>query len=200
MNKTVIKNLVKMDLDILLHEKIFILLSIFFMLIGLFIPLIPALFIPSAGFICSLNNTKYQQYGISYDTLFSMPAKKNEIVLSKFLLQLLLLLAISPCYIWFATISLELTAYAFIVTTTFSIISACILTTLTFFFTSKIYYFAVLGINLLNFIDNKFMLNVDSDIPLNAVYFLLLLLITTFILIPSSIFLSIKALEKKQLV
>ncbi|MGL4451355.1 MAG: hypothetical protein ACRCTZ_09215 [Sarcina sp.] len=200
MDKTRIKNLIKMDLDIILNQKPFVFLSIFFIIIGFFIPLLAALFIPSAGFICSLDDTKHQQFGISYCKLFCSPVKKSEIVISKFLLQLILLLAISPCYIWFATISLKLTAYVFFVTTSFSLISISLLTFLTFLFTCKIYYFAVIGINLLNFIDNSFMLNIDSNIPSNPEHFLLTLLIASFITISLSIFLSIKKLERKQLV
>ncbi|MGL4656609.1 MAG: ABC-2 transporter permease [Sarcina sp.] len=201
MDKTRIKSLMKMDLNVIFQEKIFIFLSIFFIALGFAIPFFPSLLIPTIGFICSLDDVKHQQYGVSYNKLFSIPVKKSEIVISKFLLQLVLIIATIPCYVFFGIISLEIATYVFLATASSAMIFCSILTFLTFAFSSKVTMIVgVIFINIMQILNNdNIMLNLDSKIPLNASAYITFLLIGVFIIIPLSIILSIKALEKKQL-
>ena len=201
MNTDRIIKLLKIDISKCFSEKIVIVMCFFIILCGFAIPLVSAIALPLLIFVLSMKDLKAQQLGIDCNLAYSLPVKKSEIVIEKFLLQFLCMLITLPAYIYIATVSLETAIYVFLVTLTSSMIVCSILTTLIFVFELWVPVFIGIMIpNLLLMIDSRFILYLDSDLPLDAVPFTTVMLVTAFIVVPISIFISIKAIKKKQLI
>ena len=201
MNTDRIIKLLKIDLTKCFSEKTVVIMCFFIILFGFAVPLISGITLPLLMFVLSMKDLKTQQFGIDCNLAYSLPVKKSEIVIEKFLLQFLCMLVTLPAYIYIATVSLETAVYVFLVTLTSSMIFCSILTTLIFIFELWVPVFIGIMIpNLLLTIDSRFILYLDSTLPLDAVPFATTILLTAFIVVPLSMFISTKFFERKELV
>ena len=100
MNTDRIIKLLKIDISKCFSEKIVIVMCFFIILCGFAIPLVSAIALPLLIFALSMKDLKAQQLGIDCNLAYSLPVKKSEIVIEKFLLQFLCMLVTLPAYIY----------------------------------------------------------------------------------------------------
>ncbi|MGL4762730.1 MAG: hypothetical protein ACRCWG_14960 [Sarcina sp.] len=201
MNINRIIKLLKIDLAKCFSEKAFVVVGILLILLGFAIPLITALTLPLLILLLSLKDLKTQQFVEDFNLVYNLPVKKSEVIIEKFLLQFLCMLVTLPAYIYIATVSVETALYVFLITLTSSMIFCSILTTLIFIVEPWVPVFiGIMTFNLLVVVDNRFILYLDSELPLDAVPFATTMLVLAFIIVPLSMFVSTKLFERKELV